>query len=466
MWHYPGLWTCITLLLSAAVVATAPSRGAGRVVSITGLSVIMLLSIFVFRPLMATQPDYSFYGYDASSGARYASVVGLLAISGYSLGAVLTSMMARSLRHAPASNRSLKRSLKPRAGRRLILFCLAGCAAYTFILLLVGGPSSLVDFLIAGRSAGAAANVGGLPTIVVMISYAGSAGSAVFIAFHPTGKLMRGEVAAVLVATGIAFLFSTSTGNRRALIPILLIPAGAWVFRTKRTPPLRVFVAGLVALLFFLSLPFVRSQGARENSNVFQASSQYVFSGGISNSVKQFLVSYDTEMFNYIAYVGPRLGTSIPYGHGQAVFRELALFPLPSSMSPASLYSDVMLTRLYGGGCGQPFCPVPSAPGVLLFDFGYAGVFVGMLFLGVGMRAIETRAWRSRTPRSVIVGAVAFGYTPIFIRTYSPDAVWWSIYFLLLAYCAVRYLTSDSQDARWGRIKGDLRRRDEFPVNV
>ena len=118
--------------------------------------------------------------------------------------------------------------------------------------------------------------------------------------------------------------------------------------------------------------------------------------------VHDYLTSYDTEMLNYVAVVGPRLGAAIPYGLGRGTLGDLVIFPIKHFS--LQLYSDQMLERLFvENGCAS-VCPVESEVGVLLFDFGLVGVALGMALTGYALRKIEQRLLVATSRRLWLVG--------------------------------------------------------------
>lgn len=407
----------------------SPAKGFNKLLTPSALGGLVLYSIFCIRPLLAQPEDFQFYGYDAGPGSSFASGVGLVAQVTFALGCVV----ARTLRtRERQSAEAVCNDLRTGAIFRLLLLAVGGCAAYVVLLTALGGPQLALQSLSGGRSSDLKAAFGGLPTVVAMVSYMGSAAATSLIAMRAKqgGKLRAAEGAAILAAIGLSFAFNLSGGNRRALIPILLVPLTAWIITTGRRMRLRAVLALALALLFFVTLPFVRSVGARPDQNILEASVDYAATGGLRGLGNDFFLSYDTEMFNYISFVGPRLGGTIPYGGGRATAFEFLVFPLPQTAVLGTPYSEEVLLRLFNGGCGDPFCPVPSAPGVLLMDFGIPGVAMGMFALGLAARSLERVALSGSVgTRGVIGFAIMTGYAPVLMRTYSVHAVWWALYF-------------------------------------
>jgi oligosaccharide repeat unit polymerase len=399
----------------------------------------MLLSIFAIRPLVASGDDFDLYGLDASSGAGYAEKVGTIALVCLALGAVLARTKRSIMWPLRAEAEPSRREL--RSPWAVVALAVAGGVVTVAVLALIGGSAALHGYFVSGRSAQLTSALSGLPTFVSMISFLGAAAAAVYAAvIVQSRRFTRREVAILSFGIAVSFLLNVSTGNRRALIPIILVPISVVLLARAGRLSKVILGLGVVAIFFFATLPFVRSEGARPGANVFAASTQFATANGLGLVAHDFFVSYDTEMFNYVAFVGPRLGESIPYGNGQAFFGELITFPFPASASPQDNYSDVMLQRLFGKNCAQGVCPVPSAPGVFMLDFGFLGVAVGMTVVGWFYRRVETSGALGLTPASLVAAGVVAGYAPILIRTYSPDAVWWEIYFGVLCWVSFKVL--------------------------
>ena len=285
----------IDCLALAVILISSPLRGPGRLLGPSALCGFMLFGIFAIRPLAAHADDFNFYGLDASSGAGYAEKVGTIALVSMAFGAVLAGSKGGVVR--PLRAKLPGPSLVARSPWVVVGLAVLGGLVTAVILVLLGGTSAVHGFFVAGRSAQLSRVLAGLPTFVSMISFLGSAASAVYAAtVVPRRKFSRLEVFVLSLAIGMSFLLNVSTGNRRALIPILLVPASVVLLgRGGRVSGKVLLVAGL-GVVFFATLPFVRSEGARPGTNVFVASTQFATANGFSTVAHDFFVSYDTEM--------------------------------------------------------------------------------------------------------------------------------------------------------------------------
>lgn len=460
---------CLVLVVTAVTIGSAVYPGTARWLTPTSLAALILAAIFGIRPLMARSAvDFNFYGLDASPGLLRAELVGLLGSTALLIGAVWASYTGgrqREPQHAPVGP-------PVPAGRpsplRVPLLAAAGAAGWLCSVAAFAGPST-VALLLAGRSAELSRRLAGYPTILVTLALLGSAATCVYIArFGRDRKLGRAELSALLLAIAISAVCVSLEGTRRFLLPALLGPVLARIFSNGGRLPRRALpVAGLV-LLFLMTLPFVRSAGARhQGENVVSASARYYAGGGLGKTVQAFFLSYDTEMLNYVAYVSPRLGHSIPYGLGRGTVGEFLLFPLPSGTFGEQLYSDRLLTKMFGGTCSQVNCPVASEPGVLLLDFGFPGVLIGMAGSGFLLRRLELRAAaRGSSVRSVLVAAAVGGYAPVLLRTNTIDAMWWTLYFLLAMACTARLLSAPPAEPAESPVMPIPRMRTRMTTNV
>lgn len=418
---------------SVLVIQSSPLVGLGRVLSPVVLAWLIFLSIFIVRPLMVSAPrDYNLYGYSVVSGFGQAVALGMTALAAFTLGVLL----ARARR--PRRTNSATPEVEPaRPGPRNVLVALGalGLLGYIAGAVALAGPEAARS-LVGGRTAGIAQSFAGFPTIFQSASLLGSAASCAYIAAYP--HRVRRDWLFILLAMAPAVSANLTLGNRRFLLPALLAPIVTLVVvRRGRLP--RVLLAPLaLGPVLLASVPFVRSAGDRRpGENLVAASARYAVDGGIGQTVRDYFLSFDTEMLNYIAYVAPRLGDRIPYGLGRGTGVEFLLFPLPGAISPVTAWSDQVLTALFGGGCASGRCPVPSLPGVLLMDFGLPGLIVGTLAFGYFLRRAELLAMlRPSVRTAAFVGALG-GYAPVLARGNFIHALWWLIYFSLFVWLSL-----------------------------
>jgi hypothetical protein len=460
------LLPCLVLLITAITIGTSVYAGPARWLTPTSLAALILAAIFGVRPLMSRDPvDFNFHGLDASGGLMQAEIVGLLSSAALLAGGLWASRSTNCQRSQPsaADYAAAIPQGKPSLLRVPVLG-IAGAAGWLLSVAAFAGPSTLA-LLVAGRSSELSSRLAGYPTVLFTLALLGSGAACVYIARFGRGrKLGHVEMTALTVAVAISAGCVSLDGTRRFLLPALLSPVVARVFSNGGRLPRRTLPAAGLVLIFLMTLPFVRSAGARQDGeNLVTASARYYATGGLNETLKAFFLSYDTEMLNYVAFASPRLGHTIPYGLGRGTVGEFLLFPLPSGVFGEQLYSDRLLTDIFGGSCSQVDCPVASEPGVLLLDFGFPGVFLGMLGSGFLLRRLELRAAARGSPeRSVLVIAAVGGYAPVLMRTNTIDAAWWTLYFLLAMQLAAH--TMSPRPRRLARPIAEVMHQSHAPV--
>lgn len=426
----------VTLLLLAVPVALSPIHGFGRFLSPVGLAAIMLMAIFGARPLaLQVWGTPLLYGLDPNGGFAYAQRAGLLVALAFTTGALCGR--GRTRRGTDRAVRCL--DLGALSLTRVLALTVAGMLVAAGLVVAKGGLSGLL-LLSGGRGSAASLVLSNLPTVVLVLPLLGSTAVTLFLArTAPHRRLRQREVYLLLLAVLVCAGANLTLGNRRFILPCILAPLAAVTFaRGGRAPRafLPLLPVGLVALTV---LPLVRAAGARTaGQSLAGALWQSLTTNGLLGVIRTFLTSYDTEMFSYIAVVGPRLGGSVPLGAGRGTFLEFLQYPLPSALA-GRMYSDSLLTHYYGGGCGSGICPVASAPGTLLFDFGLPGMVAGMFVLGFLLRRADRLIVGPRPPSPVQLAAYAVisAYAPILVRSNATQATWWLLYTLGVGALAV-----------------------------
>jgi len=427
-------WGTVILGVGAWLFATRLRRGA--MLAPFSIALLLLVAIFGIRPLvLAAEQNWWFNGADVGDGAVLAAGVGFWAIAALVAGyATARLAMARKAPNdAIPTPDAVPRSLVRMSSAALLA---AACTGAWFVaMILIGGGTSFLRQLAEGRSADVSRILDGVPVLISAVPVAGVVVLAVcrlrITAFR---RLSTGEELWFWAAIALATVPPLALGNRRLLLPVALIALVA-VARPKwdKRPPLFGLLLAGVAALVVAAIPFVRSAGSRStSSDLLGALALYFNTNGIGETMRSFFVSYDTEMFSYIALVGPMLGDEIPYGLGRGTLGEALLQPLPAAISPWPTWSNNILTLVFGGGCGTVACPVPSVAGVLYFDTGLIGVAVGMALVGALMAAFEPAFLVARGWRLVALLTLA-GFMPGIIRGNSVSQLWISANVLLVA---------------------------------
>lgn len=416
------------------MVISTPVRGLGRFLAPDVMSVMMLGVVFGVRPLFNDRfEDGAWYGLylPTDEGSTTALWVGFLSMIGLVVGAALS-------RHSTFSRRLLvrRRTTITRTwfgAWRCLLVTLFSAASY-FAALTTFAGAGVFERLSAGRSDETALE--GLPEIAMILPLGGSIAATLIFLANRHRRLTLVELLSVLISISVSVSLVSQLGNRRFIIPAVLMPIMASLMKNPVRLKLWHVVVGVVGMLFIAIVPMVRSTGARQaGEGIFAASLRHLQEEGIGGVLKPIFVSYDTEMLDYVAVAAPTFETS-SFGWGRGTILEFILRPLPSGASGTEAWSDAILTRLFGGGCGEPFCPVPSYPGLLYFEGGLFVVFVGSLIMGVGLRYLALR-WQYNGQLGTFASlstAILSSFALVAMRTNTVHAAWWAIYTILLGF--------------------------------
>lgn len=445
---------CTTVLL-IVVIMTSRTRGLSRFALPSSLMSLMLITIFGVRPLvLAAKGPSNFYDLLTFPGWTTAGQIGLVTGAAAAAGAVLGNLVPSRRASAATRRRStpsdpkvegaavtpiLHKNWRLRSWTATVL----GVAGWLLLVVLVSGPSG-IQAQLGGRSANATASVTGLPVIAFLLPLAGSIVSAILIVVQARGGVnpqasRRAVLATSACLTAISVACTLGLGNRRFIIPALLIPLIAYILSNRAKFKLIPALLATVVLVFLAILPYVRAVGARRpGEGVFAAAWRYFEQGsGLSSVFTDYFTSYDTEMFDYLAFLSQKMGTAIPWGHGRALIVETVLSPLPSSWLSGPLFSDQLLLHTFGSTCTGGPCPVLSLPGTAYVDFGLWGVLVVLLLVTFALRRME---WRLLCPRQavgenaslmgrsaegLVALAIVAAYMPIIARTDSAVATGW-----------------------------------------
>jgi len=435
----------VTIALLAVPIVISPYKGFGRVLSASGIGSLMLIAIFGARPIALHHWGVpSFYGYDVSGELGYSQKVAIATAFAWTAGVLAVGRGRGRDQHNKVATKASRPHLASASLVRIYVLAVAGVFGWLAALLASGGAAGVVHIL-AGRSASNASTLDNLPTFVLVLPVLGSAAATVFITtLRKDHEFSRAEVTALLSATALSILANVVIGNRKFIVPSALAPLAALVFLRDGRLPRKFFPLIPLSVLILAVIPFVRSTGARKpGQSLASAIFEFITGTGLLGVLRDFLTSFDTEMYSYIALVGPRLGQAIPYGDGRGTLLEAVLYPLPSRFVPP-VYSDHILTTFFGGGCNTGVCPVASASGTFLFDFGIPGVLVGLFALGYLFRRLEVScAHGGASPQRLQVLALLSSFSVVILRTNSVDAGWWFLYSFALVLFARRVLTTN-----------------------
>ncbi|WP_343918277.1 O-antigen polymerase [Agrococcus citreus] len=403
---------------------------------------LLLASIFGVRPLvLGAEQEWSLYGANVEYGTELAARIGLVATVALTLGLIVDRL--RPPTHARTTVHRVAAGASPYPLGMLPAVAISAASSVLWFLAMavIGGGFSFVRQLASGRSAEIASRLEGVPVLLSAIPVAGVIVLCVArMALEQQRPLAKLEQILFLGAVVLAALPPLALGNRRLLLPVALAAVIAVCRPTwNRIVPLRLLVPALAIGMIIAALPFVRSAGSRvESGNLVESLVLFFQENGLGQTVRGFFVSYDTEMFDYIALVAPRLGDSMEFGGGRGTLGELLLQPIPAALSPWPTWSNTILTELFGGGCATVACPVPSVVGVLYFDLGIIGVAIGMLLLGLYLRTLERRLETAQGAPLVIVLTIA-SFMPSLIRGNTISQLWIAFNVLIVA-LALRFV--------------------------
>lgn len=430
-----------TLVLGLVAIVVMTKGRIGEITSPFSLTILTCLSIFAIRPLLQiyVTDEYTFYGHSARAGFNSAALVGFLflvsVICGYALHVPRTPRVRAILAAERARNTSVL---------SVVVAAIAFTGAWFLTMTLVGGGPAFLGELFSGRSDQIARRLSNVPNLVwALPTSAGVALSWHVMNWREQGILTKSQY----IAIGAAFIATTvpplSLGVRRFLLPTILSMAIALVWRNRnRRVKASAIVVVVTTVLFLAAIPYVRSAGSRgDTTSIGVALQQYVQEEGLVGSFQSYFISYDTDMFDFVAVLSDGETLPVPLGLGRALLGDVVLSAFPAALQPVELYSDQVLMRLQGFGCNRRGCPVASLPGVAFYDGSW--LFVGLVGLGTGLLTREYQRFvLSRLPPS-LTALTGVSFAIILVRGNTPNVLWIALN-VLAASAALRYLASRS----------------------
>lgn len=448
-------WAAVLLV----AIMTSPMKGVGRFLAPDVQSALILFMIFGVRPWIPDRLEgKGLYGIDPSKeGMEVALAAGLVAAFAFACG-LLVARLVRLRGHDMAGHSRISRwRSRPERHRmtvgKTLVWALVGAGAYSAAVIAASGFEGL-SVLSGGRSE--EATIAGFPEFLAMLPISGPVAIAFFLVQERCRPILMREWVMLSLPLGVSLGFVSMLGQRRFMIPCLLIPLlGYCLGRVVRVKWWHI-ATGFTGLLTLATVPMVRSAGARRpGEELIGATIRYVGEEGLVGTLRPVIASYDTEMLDYIAVVAGLLdsGGEPGFGFGRGTFLEFLSRPLPSGIFPASEYSDRLLTELYGGPCGDPVCPVASVVGVSYFDFGLIGVFCAVALLAGVLRvlAAEIQFPARRSNLSLVFVCIGGAFALVATRTNTVHALWWALYVLMIA-AGISFITS-----RFGFMRNNRR---------
>lgn len=446
MGNYELTWPALTLLIGGVswVVGTGLRRG--TLLSPYSLIVLILISIFGFRPLLmpSESASFSFYGYNIANGYEIATIIGLIGtvsfVAGYSA--------LRFTHRRTASLMIFSQRIPNVTPRRAATAAWILLATWVLTMIVIGGGPSFLAVLFAGRSEAVNTVFSSVPAFVPALPVVAClmAATARFN-WERLQRYTRSQNFAYWLVAAAAVVPPSALGTRRFLIPSVLIMIIGALGRSwnKKIRP-AWFFAGVAAFLILAIVPFVRSAGSRVGgrTDLLGAMSVYFREEGARGTLDNFFLSYDTEMFNWVAYFAPRMGDKIPYGWGKGTFGEVLSSPLPASLSPFERWNDVLLQYAFDAPCSlETVCPVPSITGILFTDLSWVGLIFGMAALGALCSGYERRLFQASAVTTAALLLFA-GFSVLFARGNSMAQAWIAVQVFVVwwvAHTAISVLT-------------------------
>ncbi|WP_143696040.1 O-antigen polymerase [Williamsia sp. 1138] len=464
-----------TLIGVCAIVIATKGR-VGYLISPFSVSMALLIAIFGIRPLLiSSDQDHLFYGYSVASGYLSAVLVGGVAILSLTLGYWLISTsgvhsekVSAANGHNPAQARSSD-PLQPddvmtRIGQlsasTMAIICVALVMSWVSLMVVAGGGPGVLTEMAGGRSDATALATENLPLIVYSLP-AAAAYVACFwrVAVERIDSNLSGGSKLIFWAVILASLAPPALlGNRRFILPCVIaaviasnLPLSKW---TARVSAVKI-VLSIVVVTVLAAIPYVRSAGSRQaGDNLLSALSGYINTEGFGGVFTNFFRSYDTEMYDYIALISPKLGGAVPYGLGRGAFVDIGVAALPAGTVQIPSWSNQLLVENFGQTCASGICPVPSFAGTAYFDFGYLGVAVFGIALGIASRKFENIVHNYRGLAFLAI-LIAGSLPATAVRGNFPSQIWIGLNIFVLAaavVCAVALVCRPQEKKRLGRV--------------
>ena len=209
-----------------------------------------------------------------------------------------------------------------------------------------------------------------------------------------------------------------ASGGRTALL-LLLGALLVFFFLRRGTRPRLAWVA-IVLLVSFLAVSVI-------------AAERHVGGGSITPVIEHpvhqldvLLTGGDTSMASAFALETEIVPSRLDYRYGGATVGDLVIRPIPHQLwknkplAPEAALSQELWPGAYRAGLAHP---VYSVMGTFYFDYGLAGVVVGMLLVGLGYGLVRSRLLRARDPGLLLVTAAVIPLLVAGLRDSFPDTV-------------------------------------------
>ncbi|MGI8707388.1 MAG: O-antigen polymerase [Actinomycetota bacterium] len=376
--------------------------------------------------------DYTYsHVYDMSTQFTSTLALGLVGSFAFVVGYEVVKFRARPSAYRPSKVASSLPRLST-VYRYGIFVSVLSALAYAIHLARGGGLSTSLRTLAAGDSPDTSRLVESsseyLSAAPILVACAGIIIAASIQHLNRFQKAI--VVAASLYPTVLFFLL----GNRRFIIPSILIPVIASYFMSGRRPRrLTLLVVAPLTFLLVATIPYARTSGAREQAG----GTAPIYQKALARPADvwdRFIGGVDTAMLPALGIELDTLKRPSDFYLGQASVGDVFLAPIPHVLFPSKPVTarNDMLIRSFGVPCSRAGCADFSIIGTFYQDGWWVGVGLGMLLVGVASGWV----WRRRLeapsdPRRVVVAATTAVFLPIIFRAGFMPSFTWFLMFLV-----------------------------------
>lgn len=400
---------------------------------------LMLALLFGIRPLyIIAGGQFEYLGYQTEPQLTAVIGLGLVSSASFALGYFsLLRNRPMNIEEPATTDQAAPSSASRRAVVLVALLASAlGLGLFGLNLLRMGPPGQVIPLWLGGHSIqlndASTGSTEYLTSAPILLACAATA-IGVVSAWRLTLLQLVG-VSALSVMSAAVFLIN---GDRRFLLPCILVPVVAYYLSVGRRPARKLMFAFVpLAFVLLATIPWLRTAEARS----YYGGIPTILANAVSSPFTawdRFITLNDTEMESALSVQLQVQRGPEDFYYGRATFGDLLLAPIPSALIPGKPVTarNDMLTRAFGGPCtvaANHVCPDFSVIGTFYQDLWWPGVLLGMAALGAFSRAIWARYLaKPHSPYRIVTAATWVILLPILIRAgFMPSFAWW-LYFLV-----------------------------------